>query len=179
MLKKIAQVYPVDSTVPEAVKFYQALDENLDKGLNMVDRPVHGVVIVLNSLSENRPEYILKFLKSLMNVLKRLTKDHLSNGAATKESSTALLLCMQLLNTQLPHLGTDSKKILFSHLSTLIEKSQDISLLSEIITIVRSWITNNTGILNLKEKVSLLFKMTKFDMIGKLVDFSGFKKHPF
>eukprot|EP00026_Physarum_polycephalum_P000015 Phypoly_transcript_00015.p1 GENE.Phypoly_transcript_00015~~Phypoly_transcript_00015.p1 ORF type:complete len:3639 (+),score=586.09 Phypoly_transcript_00015:159-11075(+) len=85
-------------------------------------------------------------------------------------AGSALVRAINLIAIRVNQLGNDRKSFIAS-LLLLIEKSQDVELLTEITKMIGQWITNNNGNNNNafvfagKEKITFLIKMTRFDQI--------------
>ncbi len=94
-------------------------------------------------------------------------------------AGSSLLRAINLISLRVSHLSNEQRKPLFSSLQLLIEKSQDIELLTEITKMVGQWVLGNNNSTNNnekqgkevfsfvgKEKVMFLQKMTRYDQLN-------------
>ncbi|GAM17861.1 hypothetical protein SAMD00019534_010360 [Acytostelium subglobosum LB1] len=84
-----------------------------------------------------------------------------------KEIAQALIKCYALVKAKIVKLTSDNRKIFLQSLLVLLEHSNDIELLSEVLAMTTSLITQKeyAGILMSKEKVNFVLKMSRFGQL--------------
>lgn len=187
-LEKIMQAYPISNKESEISSFYQSISDILETNLSNYEKStnIHCTVFLIKTISNIEPEFLDRYLPLVVKVFQKLAKDHVNPVPRTeskegdqlarlaasnaskkivKDTSMTLLLCLELLNSKILQLG-DNKKLFFSSILLLIEKSADIELLSEITKTISSWIKEIDVSLSGREKVQFLQKMTRFEQLA-------------
>jgi transformation/transcription domain-associated protein len=155
-----------------------ALNENL-----MLNANLQGTIMLLGSLAEQSPESLDVLLPAIMKLFNNLIKDHL-NARATVPASTAagadsllgisdpevqaasIIALMDLMSLRMVHLG-DQRRLYLAAVAQLIEKSTDISICKHILKLTSAMVlVKKDPFPTVKEKVSLLLKMTSFESRG-------------
>ncbi|ONH65284.1 Transcription-associated protein 1 [Cyberlindnera fabianii] len=131
------------------------------------------------TLANYYPKSLDPLVQSLIRTFAKVCKDHISISQ-TPDSSNAQVEFEQKMTTKLLEkllcisamristLG-DQRRIFLTLLAQLIDRSLDIRLLKNIITIVRSWVFSKTDLFpTTKEKAAILVKMLVFELRGEL-----------
>ena len=169
----------------ELMLFMRWLSETIGQGLLVQpEQKVHGSLQLLQALVSQRPEMLAQHLMTLSKLMQRFTKDHAlrrveptpapSAAAAAAGGETAeavalqaLKLTIQLMAPSVLEMG-EQRKIFYSALVMLIERSTDADLLQLIVKVVSNWLLAPLGpppALSPKERANLLLKMVQLDQV--------------
>ena len=186
-LSLLSSHYPMGLVAPSAElsKMYKAIRETVVAALKNVDKApsLYIHMSLLTVITRTYPLFVLSNLPLIVKAFAKLTRDVLTrqqhvmaHHAAMMSHSRAVIPLTQdekmkamLTNDSLrkalslcyehvTQLG-DGKKAFLQNLTLLIEKSSDLSMLSELARVLDGWM-GNEAVLTPKEKCVLLSKMT-------------------
>ena len=185
-LTHVSQHYPMRevSTSGELSKMYKTLRDIVVSALKQLDKQpslfIH--MSLLGAINTTYPTFVQQHLQLVIKALAKLTRDvltrqqqliahqqalltHRATVPLTQEEkmktlliSDALRKCLTLTYQHINTLG-EGKKLFLSSVTLLIEKSNDMALLSELSKQLEQWMWNDQA-MTPKEKSLLLLKMT-------------------
>ncbi|ORX76848.1 FAT-domain-containing protein [Anaeromyces robustus] len=159
-------------------------------GLNNMNN-IFSVITLIEATYHEQPEKLDNLIPLLIKLLQKLVKDHISiqnnnnnnqnniNEGSSQSSSntiinnnnqsvaTLLIMLLNLLKLRISNMGDNRRQVLIAIIQ-LIEKSKDINLLRNILTIVSDWILKKTeSFPTMKEKANIMIKMMVFERRDK------------
>ena len=185
-LTHVSQHYPMRdvTTSGELSKMYKTLRDIVASALKQLDKQpslfIH--MSLLGAINQTYPAFVLQHMQLVIKALAKLTRDvltrqqqliqhqqalvtHRATVPLTQEEkmktlliSDALRKCLALTYQHINQLG-EGKKVFLSSVTLLIEKSNDMALLSDLSKQLEQWMWNDQA-MTPKEKCLLLLKMT-------------------
>ncbi|KAI0335467.1 atypical/PIKK/TRRAP protein kinase [Cubamyces sp. BRFM 1775] len=179
IVDRLLRLFPLpkeeDLSQSELVEFHTAVHTAVGDSLRSSEStrpgPLRGCLLVLKTVVQVAPERIEPYCSNLMKLLSKLAKDHIqssiSNNPAFDGLVRLLIAILEVCHIAVAHLG-EQRKWLLSTLVVLVDKSKSGSLCRYMLDIARDWAMNKRDAYpTMKEKASLLQKMTAFEARGE------------
>ncbi|ORY74856.1 FAT domain-domain-containing protein, partial [Protomyces lactucae-debilis] len=181
-LQSLPEAGPDDDEDDVATQFkgllVASLNENLQTNANL-----QGTILLLGTLAAQSPTTLDTLLPAMMKLFNNLIKEHLNVRSTTQTAvagapeapstladpeiqAASIIALMDLMSLRMLHLG-DQRRLYLAAVAQLIEKSPDISICMHILKLTSAMVlVKKDPFPTVKEKVSLLLKMTSFDNRG-------------
>ncbi|KDQ21071.1 hypothetical protein BOTBODRAFT_142417 [Botryobasidium botryosum FD-172 SS1] len=145
--------------------FYTFVETTITEGLRSATG-LHGTLSMLRAYVKVRPQMLEPFAGNLMKIFSKLCKDHIlaiTSKAPGDGTSRLIKLVLAISQAQVPS-SQEARRWLITGLLQLVDKSTDTSLCRLILDMSREWVfQRKDGVPAMKEKASLLLKMTSFE----------------
>ncbi|KAH3761988.1 transformation/transcription domain-associated protein [Pelomyxa schiedti] len=188
IFKKIIKEYPpavVQMQLPE-MGLYKKLQEVIESSLGT---HILNVLCFLKNISEEHELFIDNYIPSLVKYFTKAIKDFVSPSKeevppateflstrphVKKESTSILIDTFHLISLRISQFS-EQRKVFYTALIQLIEKSTEPELLLEITKVISRWImqtpdsrypTQPPVVLTPKDKLSFVTKMARFDQVS-------------
>ena len=143
--------------------FIKCCDDVIKAGLHESNNVFMTISLVVNSYGKRSATDISPIMSDLMKIFQKVSKEHVAENSVYMDSGEMIIQLLSLLRTRTPVVA-EQKKWFISSLNTLIEKSQDVSVLKLILEILSGWIRQRTeSFPSAKEKANLMVKMMDFE----------------
>ncbi|KDQ11909.1 hypothetical protein BOTBODRAFT_176903 [Botryobasidium botryosum FD-172 SS1] len=145
--------------------FYTFVETTITEGLRGATG-LHGTLSMLRAYVKVRPQMLEPFAENLMKIFSKLCKDHIlaiTSKAPGDGTSRLIKLVLAISQAQVPS-SQEARRWLITGLLQLVHKSTNTSLCRLILDMSREWVfQRKDGVPAMKEKASLLLKMTSFE----------------
>ncbi|THH03836.1 hypothetical protein EW145_g5969 [Phellinidium pouzarii] len=152
----------------ELAEFHTFVYNTVSEGLkNMTG--LRGALMMLKSVVQVTPERIEPFATSLMRLLGKLAKEHISSPptADNYDAIARMLVSILKICQNSSTLPSEQRRLHLGNLIILVEKSASPMLCQFLLDTARDWaLYRRDAYPTMKEKASLLQKMTTFETRG-------------
>ncbi|KAL5487751.1 TRA1 [Sanghuangporus weigelae] len=153
----------------EVAEFHGFIYNAISEGLKSTTTGVRGALLILKSVVDVVPERIEPFAGSLMRLLAKLAKEHISlpSGAENYDSIVRMLVSILKICQNPSMLPAEQRKLHLANLIVLVEKSSSPTLCQFLLDTARDWALHRRDAYpTMKEKANLLHKMISFESRG-------------
>ncbi|KAI5124824.1 hypothetical protein M0805_005454 [Coniferiporia weirii] len=172
IIDRLLTLFPLpkeeDDAQSEMAEFHSFVYNTISEGLkNMTG--LRGALMMLKSVVQVVPERIEPFATSLMRLLGKLAKEHISSlpSAENYDAIARMLVSILKICQNSSTLPSEQRRIHLGNLIILVEKSASPMLCQFLLDTARDWaLRRRDAYPTMKEKASLLQKMTTFETRG-------------
>ncbi|KAH8118563.1 FAT-domain-containing protein [Phellopilus nigrolimitatus] len=175
IVERLLQIYPLpkedENNQSEVAEFHTFIYNTISEGLKSMPA-LRGALLMLTSVVQVVPERIEPFATSLMRLLGKLTKEHISSppnppNSENYDAIVRMLVSILKICQNSSTLPSDQRRLHLGNLIILVEKSASPTLCQFLLDTARDWaLSRRDAYPTMKEKASLLQKMTTFETRG-------------
>ena len=170
--ERLLTLYPLpkedEDNTSELAELHTFVYNSISESLKNVTY-LRGALLLLKSVVQTVPERIEPFAAPLMRVLSKLAREHATSSSTSEgyDAQVRLIISILKICQSTPMLPTDTKKIHFSCLMVLVEKSTSQTLCQFLLDMTREWALHRRDVYpTMKDKAALLQKMASFESRG-------------
>ncbi|TFK43492.1 hypothetical protein BDQ12DRAFT_731508 [Crucibulum laeve] len=171
IFEKLVRIFPLpkedDEQHGELSEFHSFVYSAIGDGLRN-STSLRGILFMLKGIVNLIPERIEPFSQPLMKLLSKLAKEHIQSGSTPSEVGVRLMIpILDICQASVAFLG-DQRRWLLSTLVVLVDKCKSLQLCRYMLDLARTWAMHKQETYpTMKEKASLLQKMTSFETRGE------------